>query len=306
MEKLDAMRAFTKVVALSSFTEAAHVLGLTRSAVSKSVAELEEILGVRLIDRTTRQVSVTETGRAYYERCLDILASIEETELEVSQLHAEPRGVLRVNAPMSFGVMHLARAITEFMARHPNLKIELLLNDQFIDPIQSSIDITIRVAILTDSSLVARKLAPAPRALVASPKYLAQYGTPDKPEDLIHHRCLHYSQHAAPPRWDFTHAGNVLTVPISSAFCSNNGDIIMAAAIADQGIANLPSFLVSPEIGDGRLVTVLPNFPPTQLNIYALYAPHKYMPAKIRALIDHLVAHFGDAKWDQVKGVIHQ
>src|SRR5262249_28929721 len=176
MDKLGAMNAFAKVVALGSYAEAARSLGLTRSAVSKAVQELEASLGVRLLDRTTRRVSPTEAGRAYHERCVDILASIEETELQVSRLHEEPRGVLKVNGPMSFGTAYLGAAIAEFMTRYADLKVELTLNDRFIDPLEEGVDVTVRIGTLADSSLIARKLAPARRVLAASPASLATHG----------------------------------------------------------------------------------------------------------------------------------
>ena len=172
MDKLDAMRVFVKVVTFESYAEAGRALGLTRSAVSKAVVELEHLLGVRLLDRTTRRVGPTEAGRAYYERCADILARVEETELSVSRLHDEPRGILKVNAPMSFGMRYLGSAVAEFMVSYADVKIEITLNDRFIDPIEEGFDVTVRIAALEDSSLTARKLAPARRVLVASPAYL--------------------------------------------------------------------------------------------------------------------------------------
>ena len=178
MDKLDAMNAFAKVVASGSYAEAARRLGLTRSAVSKAVMELEQILGARLLDRTTRRVTPTEAGLAYYERCVSILADVEETEIQISRLHDEPRGVLKINAPMSFGTMYLGAAVAEFMARYPELRIELVLNDRFIDPLEEGVDVTVRIGALADSSLIARRLAPARLALVASPEYLAANGTP--------------------------------------------------------------------------------------------------------------------------------
>ena len=180
MDKLEAMNAFVKVVALGSYAEAARALGLTRSAVSKAVMELEQILGARLLDRTTRRVGPTEAGLAYYERCQDVLARIEETELQVSNLHDQPKGVLKINAPMSFGALYLGPAIADFMTAYPELKIELTLNDRFIDPIEEGVDVTIRIAELADSSLIARKLAPARIVLVASRDYLAAHGEPHR------------------------------------------------------------------------------------------------------------------------------
>src|SRR4029079_5486916 len=174
MDKLDAMNAFAKVVAAGSYAEAARRLGLTRSAVSKAVMELEQILGARLLDRTTRRVTPTEAGLAYYERVASILADVEETELQISRLHEEPRGVLKVNAPMSFGILYLGDAVAEFMARCPELRLEWVLNDRFIDPLEEGVDVTILIGTLSDSSLIARRLAPARRALVAAPAYVAR------------------------------------------------------------------------------------------------------------------------------------
>ena len=192
MDKLQAMRAFSTVVATGSFAAAGRQLGLTRSAVSKGVMELEHLLGARLLDRTTRRVSPTEAGSAYNHRCIDILAQIDETELQVSRLHDEPKGVLRVNAPTSFGILHLGSAVSDFMSSHADIKVELLLNDRFVDPLEEGVDVTIRIATLEDSSLVARKLAMARRVMVASPAYLETHGVPSSPDDLVDHRCLNY------------------------------------------------------------------------------------------------------------------
>jgi DNA-binding transcriptional LysR family regulator len=300
MDKLDAMQAFAKVVALGSYAEAGRQLGLTRSAVSKGVMELEQILGARLLDRTTRRVSPTEAGLAYYERCVDILARIGETEQQVSRLHDEPRGVLKVNGPMSFGALYLGDAVADFMETYPELKVELVLNDRFIDPIEEGADVTIRIALLQDSSLIARKLAPARRRLVASPHYLEMHGTPSVPDDLAAHRCLTYGHTTLLQRWQLTTKhGKTFTVPISSMLCSNNGDVLKAAAVAGRGITELPTFLVGPDIKAGRLKVVLADYAPAELGIYALYAPNRYLAAKTRVLIDFLVKRFGARPaWD--------
>ena len=300
MEKLDAMNAFVKVVALGSYAEAGRALGLTRSAVSKAVMELEQLLGARLLDRTTRRVSATEAGLAYYESCVDILARVEETEMQVSRLHDEPRGVLKVNAPMSFGSMYLGPMVAEFMAAYPDLKIELTLNDRFIDPIEEGVDVTVRIGILADSSLIARRLAPARRALVAAPDYLKVFGTPELPHDLIRHRCLNYGHTTTLQRWQLTREGETVNVAINSVLCSNNGDVLRAAALGSQGITKLPTFLVGPDIKAQRLKVVLPDYPPTGLGIFALYAPNRYLAAKTRLLIDFLAARFGEhPSWDE-------
>ena len=299
MDKLDAMAAFTKVVALGSFAEAGRQLGLTRSAVSKGVIEREQILGARLLDRTTRTVSVTEAGLAYYERCLAILADIEETELQVSRLHDEPRGTLKVNAPMSFGILHVGAAVADFMAAYPDLKVELSLNDRFVDPVEEGFDVTIRIATLKDSSLIARKLAPSRRALAASPGYIRRHGRPESPDDLINHHCLNYGQTTLMQRWNLTDGGKALNVPINSRLCANNGDVLRHAALAGQGITKLPTFLIGPDIEAGRLEVILEDFPPSDLAIYALYAPNRFLAAKSRLFIDFLVERFGPKPpWD--------
>ncbi len=303
MDKLDAMLAFTKVVSLGTYAEAGRQLGLTRSAVSKGVIELEQILGARLLDRTTRKVSPTEAGRAYYERCLAILADIEETELQVSRLHDEPKGTLKLNAPMSFGILHVNAAIAEFMAAYPDLKIELLLNDRMVDPIEEGFDVTIRIADLADSSLIARKLGPGRRVLAASPGYISTHGRPETPSDLANHACLNYGHTTVLQRWQLTQDGKTLSVPINSRLCSNNGDALRDAALSGQGIAKLPTFLVGEDIRSGRLQVILPDYPPTELGIYALYAPNKYLAAKTRVLIDFLVERFGpEPPWDAFMG----
>jgi DNA-binding transcriptional LysR family regulator len=299
MDKLEAMNAFAKVVALGSYAEAARSLGLTRSAVSKAVQELEAALGVRLLDRTTRRVSPTEAGRAYHERCVDILASVEETELQVSRLHEEPRGVLKVNGPMSFGIGYLGRAIADFMSRYGDLKVELTLNDRFIDPLEEGVDVTIRIGTLADSSLIARKLAPARRVLAASPGYIKAHGTPTTPADLTRHRALQYGHMASAQRWQLVHGEEVRTVAVTPCLCSNNGDVLRAAALAGNGITLLPTFLLGPDIKAKRLQVVLRDFPPTDLGIYAIYAPNRYLAAKTRLLIDFLAERYGHTpNWD--------
>lgn len=299
MDKLGAMASFAKVVSLGSYAKAAQTLGVTRSAVSKAVMELEQQLGARLLDRTTRRVSPTEAGLAYYERCLDILARVEETELQVSRLHDEPKGILKINAPMSFGSRYLAPAIADFMSQYPDLKIEITLNDRFIDPLEEGVDVTVRIAALADSSLIARKLAPAKLALVASPAYIMESGIPKSPDDLASHRALSYGHSTTLQRWHLTQKGEPISVPLTSAMCSNNGDMLLVAALAGQGITMLPTFMIGPHVAAGSLQIILPEFPPTALGIYALYAPNKYLAAKTRLLIDFLVQRFGDEpQWD--------
>jgi DNA-binding transcriptional LysR family regulator len=302
MDKLSAMNAFAKVVALGSFAEAARALGTTRSAASKPVMELEHVLGVRLLDRTTRRVGTTEAGLAYYERCVDILARVEETEMQVARLHGEPRGVLKLNGPASFGALYLAPAVSEFMGRHPQLKIELTLTDRFIDPIEEGADVTIRIAELADSSLIARKPAPARRAFVASPSYVASRGEPTAPEDLARHSCLTYGHTTTLQRWKIVRDNEAINVPIDSVLCSNSGDVLRAAALSGRGVAFLPTFLIGRDIESGALRTVLDRFPQPALGVHALYASNRYLAAKTRAFVDFLAGRFGDEpEWDRFR-----
>ncbi|MET0278130.1 MAG: LysR family transcriptional regulator [Pseudorhodoplanes sp.] len=300
MDRLEAMRAFTRIVTSGSYAEAARQLGLTRSAVSKAVSELERHLGARLLDRTTRRVTPTEAGRAYHERIADILADVDETEAAVSRLHDEPKGLLKINAPMSFGTLYLSSAIADFMVAYPELRIEAIMNDRFIDPLEEGVDVTVRIGVLSDSSLIARKIAPARRVLVASPGYLERHGVPREPADLVHHRALNFGHASGPQRWQLQQGADVAAIPIQAALCSNNGDVLRAAAVNGNGITLLPTFLVGPDIGAGRLSIVLPSFPPVGLGIYALYAPNRFLAAKTRVFVDFLSARFGDKPdWDR-------
>src|SRR5262245_8063555 len=190
MDKLTSIRAFTRVVQHGSFAAAAREMQLSRSVVSKYVIELEQELGVQLLSRTTRSVTPTENGQAYYERCIAILSDLEEADLAVTRLQSEPRGLLRVNAPMSFGTLHLGRAVADFMAKYPELQIQLVLSDQLIDPVQEGFDVTLRISDLPTSSLIARKIAPALRVICAAPAYLKRRGTPKHPDELSKHDCL--------------------------------------------------------------------------------------------------------------------
>jgi DNA-binding transcriptional LysR family regulator len=220
MDKLDAMQAFAKVVTSGSYAEAARGLGRTRSAISKAVTELEHLLGVRLLDRTTRKVRPTEAGLAYYERCAAVLAEIEETEIQIAGLHDAPRGVLRINGPMSFGTAYLAGAVADFLAGYRDLKVELLLNDRFIDPLEEGVDVTVRIGELADSSLIARRIAATRRVLVAAPEYLARYGAPQSPDDLAYHRCLTYGHVTARHRWALGRDGEAISPCRSPRSCA--------------------------------------------------------------------------------------
>lgn len=303
MDKLDAMNVLVKVVASGSFSEAARRLGVTRSAISKAITQLEQELGARLLDRTTRRVAPTEAGLAYYERCLAILAQISETEAQISRLHDEPKGVLKVNGPMSFGTLYLGTAIADFMERYSDLKVELTLTDRMVDPLEEGVDVTVRIGAMVDSSLIARRISSARIVLVASPAYITEHGEPETPHDLMSHRCLHYGHSTTVPRWNLTENGLPITVPIAACLSSNNGDTLRDAAVKGIGLARLPSFLVSGDIASGRLEVVLADYPPQDITIHALYAPNRFLAAKTRLFIDFLVERFGRPAWEKLEVV---
>ena len=299
MDKLTSMRAFTKVVSHGSFSEAAREMRISRSAVSKYIIELEAELGVQLLNRTTRSASPTDNGRLYYDRCVAILAEIEDAERAASQLQAEPRGLLRVNAPMSFGTLHLGCAVAEFMARYPKLQIELMLSDQQLDTVQEGFDVTIRIADLPASALIARKIVPARRVLCASPEYLERAGTPRHPRELRDHACLSYGHLATGMQWKLSGKDGDHWLQVPWTLCTNNAEVLRDAAVAGHGIALLPTFIAWCQLHDGSLRPILTQYRAPELSVFALYPPTRYVPLKLRAFIDFLVERFGDKPyWD--------
>ena len=302
MDKLNSIRAFTKVVQHSSFAAAARDLRLSRSAVSKHVMELEQELGVQLLSRTTRSVTATENGQAYYERCLAILSDLEEADLSATRLQAEVRGLLRINAPMSFGTLHLARAVADFMEKYPDLRIQLLLSDQQVDPVQEGFDITLRIADLPSSSMIARRIAPARRAICASPSYLARHGTPKHPDDLRGHACLTYGHLATGNQWKLTGPDGDHWIAIPWTLCTNNAEVLRDAAVQGRGIALLPTFIAGADFQQGRLATILPGYQAPEISIYAIYPETRHLSLKVRVFIDFLVERFGGRPyWDLVE-----
>jgi len=302
MDKLAAIRAFTKVVDHGSFSKAAADLRLSRSAVSKHVIDLERELGVQLLHRTTRSVAPTEHGQTYYERSLSALAELDEAEIAVGSLQTEPRGVLRVNAPMSFGTLHLGRALGDFIARYPELRIELILSDQMVNPVEDGFDITLRIGDLPSSSLIARKIAPARRLVCASPAYLQRRGTPMHPRDLRQHDCLNYGYLATGNQWKLTGKDGDHWVQLPWRLCTNNAEVLRDAAVHGRGIALLPTFIVGADLQQGRLQSILSGYAAPQLSLFAIYPPTRQLATKTRAFIDFLLERFGGRPcWDLVE-----
>jgi DNA-binding transcriptional LysR family regulator len=301
MDKLASIRAFTQVVQQGSFAAAARELRLSRSAVSKYVIELEQELGVQLLSRTTRSVRPTENGQTYYERCTAILSELEEADLAVTRLQSEPRGLLRVNAPMSFGTLHLGHAVADFMEKHPQLQIQLILSDQQVDPVQEGFDITLRIADLPSSSLIARRIAPARRVVCAAPSYLARRGAPRHPDELRDHDCLTYGHLATGNQWKLTGPDGDHWIPISWTLCTNNAEVLRDAAVKGRGIALLPTFIAGADLQQGSLQSILSDYRAPEISIYAIYPETRHLSAKVRLFIDFLIERFGGRPhWDLI------
>ncbi|SET34016.1 LysR family transcriptional regulator [Pseudomonas graminis] len=290
MDRIECMRAFVATVGANGFAAAARALDVPRSKVSKQIQALEEAIGVQLLQRTTRSLHLTEAGAEYYDACRDVIASLDEAEQRARTGMGEIRGVLRVNAPMSFGLSRLGPLIPRFNELHPNVELQVVLSDQQVDPVKGGFDVTIRIASLPDSSMIARSLAPAPRIMVASPDYLAREGTPQTPKDLAHHKCLSYGYLQSGASLQLCNGKETQRVTVSGPLHANNGDILAQAAVAGMGIALLPNFIVERAVADGRLVPVLCDWEAPAITVNAVYPSARRVPMKTRAFIDFLVA----------------
>ncbi len=294
------MAAFVQVVEGGSFAAAARGLGLTRSAVSRQIAGLEDRLGARLLNRTTRRLSTTEAGAVYYEHCARILAEAAAAERAVADLDGTPRGLLRINAPMSFGQSHLGPAIAEFLAAHPAVRVELMLDDRVVDLVGEGYDVAVRIAELPPSTLVARRLAVNHRVLCAAPAYLARAGRPRRPEDLARHACLGYPYMTTGNDWRFRGPDGPVTVRIDGAISANNGDVLRQMGLAGLGILLSPTFIVGDDLRRGALVPLLEEWADADTGIYAVYPHSRHLSPKVRAFVDFLAARFGPAPyWDE-------
>ena len=289
MDKFESMKAFTRVVEAGGFAAAAREMGVTRSTVNKLVINLEGHLQTQLLQRTTRKVSPTDAGRAFYIRCVNILADVQDAELALSQLDDNPKGTLRVNAPMTFGTLHLAPILSEFMVQYPDIQVELSLNDRMIDPIEEGFDVTLRIAIApTSASLVVEDLATSPLVLCAAPSYLDRAGTPLHPQDLRHHACLHYGYMSQQRMWSLIGPDQSYQVGVKGPLCCNNGEVLCEAAIAGLGLVILPKFIVSEALEQGLLIPVLEAYQPGILKICALYPVNRRLSTKVTVWTEFL------------------
>lgn len=303
MDRVTSLSIFVKVVEGSSFAAAARHFGLSPAMVSKHIVSLEERLGARLLNRTTRQVSPTEIGREFYERSTRILADLDEAEQAASALQATPKGLLRLNGPLSFGIRHLAPAILDYLAACPEAAIDVTLSDRVVDLVDEGFDLAIRIGRLADSSLIARRIAPCRIVACAAPSYLDKHGAPHRPADLTAHNCLGYSYAALRNEWRFTGPDGAESVRIAGRLNANNGDVLRLAALRGEGIVLQPTFLIGDDLASGKLVSILPGFVPDELVIQAVYPHSRHLSVKVRSFIDFLVARFGqDPEWDRWRG----
>jgi DNA-binding transcriptional LysR family regulator len=301
LDRVTSMQVFVRVAALGSFSAAARALNLSQTMVTKHVAALEERLGVKLLHRSTRRLVLTEGGRTYLAACERILAEIEEAEASASLDRIEPRGILRLNVPLTFGFRHIAPAIPEFTRLHPAVSFDLGLADRYVDLIEEGLDLAIRIGRLKDSSLVARRLAACRTVVCAAPSYLKEHGTPQTLDDLARHNCLGYTLPSAigANRWTFGTDGETV-VPVQGNLRANNGDALLAAAVAGQGLIYQPTFIVGDGLRDGSLVPVLGGYPTYQLGIHAVLPSGRQAPAKVRTFLAFLTHRFApEPAWDR-------
>lgn len=300
MDRFENMNAFVRVVEAGSISAAADRMDVAKSVVSRRLKELEEHLGVELFHRTTRQMNLTDSGRAFYQQSVRILADILEAEHATSQFHGALKGNLKVAVPLSFGLMHLGPAITAFLQTHPDIEFDLDFNDRQVDLLAEGFDLAIRIASLPDSSLIARRLAPIQAVMCASPAYLERMGTPQAPEQLVKHRCLVYNLISNSDNWNVHDtAGQSIKTRIIPYLKASNGEFLRDAAVGGLGIVLLPAFIVYREIERGALVPILTGYHYTQLAAYAIYPQTRHLSQRVRAFVDFLSKRFeGMPYWD--------
>lgn len=300
MDRLTAMQVFTEVAERSSLTEAATALDMSRAMVSRYLESLEHWLGVRLLHRTTRRVSLTDAGAEALQRCRQVLELTQDVQAVAGASRAAPRGKLRISASPSFAQAHLAAAMSEFLALYPQTQIELIAQEHALNLAEDRIDLAVRISNQLDSTLVARRLGECRSVICASPAYLKQHGQPASAEDLRAHRCVTHA-HVGRTEYRLLHQGQTLRVPVTSALQCNEAAVLRQAALNGAGIALLPTYLISDDLVQGRLLPLLPDHELEPLGIHAVYLSRQHQPQLLRAMLDFLAQRFGpgEASWDQ-------
>jgi DNA-binding transcriptional LysR family regulator len=297
LDKFQEMKTFVGVVDAGSFVKASETLAMSKPAVSRYVIELESRLGVRLLHRTTRKLSLTEEGELFYARCNNLLLDVAEAEAEITARSGEAVGLIKINAPVTFGILHLGRVWGQFRRQHPSVTLDVTVSDRIVDLVDEGFDIAIRIASLPSSSLISRKLATTRMVLCASPKYLKKAGKPKHPHELVDHSVLAYSYWSTRDEWEFNSPAGKVSVKTKPFMHSNSGDICRAGALDDQGIILQPTFLIGQDLQSGALVEILPEFRSLELGIYVMYPTRKHVSPKVRLLIDHLLKEFKKPSW---------
>lgn len=298
LEDLASMALFARVVQQRSFSATARELGIAKSAVSKRVSQLEARLGVRLLTRTTRKLALTEDGVRYYEHCAALLAAAEAAEDALAGASTAPRGRLRINAPISFSQLYLADAIAAFLARYPEIEVELTGDDRIVDAIEGGFDVVIRITQLRDSSLIARKLSSDRLVVCGAPAYFARHGRPLTPPELVGHNCLHYGLVPIEGEWRFRDAHRQpYVVPVRGNLTCSDGSTLRRAALAGVGLVVAPLFMVARDVAAGRLELVLEGTRRAEIGIYALFASRRQLATRTKLLLDHLTTWFADEQW---------
>jgi DNA-binding transcriptional LysR family regulator len=292
------MKVFAAVVEAGSFTRATEVLGMSKAAVSRYVGELEERLGLRLLHRTTRKLSPTTEGEIFYARCRELLDNLDEAEAEITSRSGEATGLLKVNVPVTFGLMHLAPLWPAFLARHPKLAIDITLSDRVADLVEEGFDAAVRIGQLSASTLISRKLAATRLVLCASPEYLQRRGAPSRPDELLQHDVISYSLFSTGENWTFTGPDGEVSVKVAPRVRTNSGDTCRAAALQHQGIILQPTFIVGADLAQGLLREIMPGYRSAELGIHAVYPSRKFVSPKVRLLIDFLVEAFAEPVWE--------
>ena len=292
MDKFANMEAFAAVAETGSFAVAARKLNLANSVVSKRIKDLESFLEVQLLTRTTRNVSLTDTGRTYLDHVHRVFEQLHEAESGIREEATEPSGILKLTAPLSFGMQYLAPALASYLKLYPKVTVRTHLSDRRVDLVSEGFDLAIRVGALSDASLIAKKLAPGRRIVCATPAYLKKHGLPQKPSDLQTHNCLSYTNLAEGKSWPFIVGGKKVWQQVSGNFLSDNGDLLFQAALASGGITLLPTFIVGQAVDKGKLEILLEDFEEKDFDIYAVYQQTRHVSRKIRTLIDHFTSCF--------------
>ncbi|HTI95821.1 MAG TPA: LysR family transcriptional regulator [Rudaea sp.] len=301
MDRFQEMSSFVAVVESGSFVAAADATGLSKAAVSRHVADLELRLGARLLHRTTRRLSLTDDGRVFYAHAKELLGALDEAESEISARRGEPSGTLRINAPLTFGILHLAPLWGRFIAANPKVALDISLSDRVVDLAEEGYDVAVRITNMANSALIGRKLADTRMMLCASPTYLKRRGTPRQPSDLAQHQIISYSYWSGGDQWEFVGPDGARSVRVSACIHTNNGDTCRAAALDHQGVILQPDFLVGRDLHSGALVELMPQFRAAEIGIHALYLSRKHLSIKVRRLVDFLAAAFKQPPWNRTK-----